>query len=671
MIPANKVTAWLNPNSFITDQNRSATEIKNEFLSRLAALETVVQQQEIQNGTEINSVRVSNYVDSVVQQTQLRGVFRDSLLSLPKRARTIVLSMPEQVEGPRIANIELEADDEDKDTVMPQDDEESRVYIDHNDGSGEAPMYSFSLRRQSDILATKIVARGRLSIEEFIDLQKHDRFCKEKIQLLDKGCTDTKKKYRIAAGILMKYKLKEEIDRTGDGKKTKVVDCDMRLVLPENLIYPLVDTMHNNNGAHMSKDRVLSTIKQMFCAPKLDATVKDIIKRCRACQLARLHSQPPPPLGEPAMALYPRAGVSLDLAISLPQSKEGYIHLLVICCQASKFVALAPLKSKSGDEILQAFITYWCSWASTPLFIRSDNELGIVSGPFREWADKHDITIRTSPSFSPWANGQAEAFVRVSKASIRAFTLASGKPNEWPRILWLVSSQLNAMTSRRLGMSPEFCMFRHGQLALKTHPIVLFQQHDDIKMLYQDEICQDAIIAVKEEVSKIPELIEDLDHVVPEMPEDSLEVINHIIRLRQKNRQEAKGYKDNHKMPTDFFPGQLVWKREMQKNKAPGAPAALNPKYTGPWLILRTSGAAATLVCARFGGDPITAHKFYLKSYFHNPYSFVMPATWSDDIIRVAQQTKAEITGKAAPSDRELRDRRELKRPKRLEDCVT
>ena len=43
----------------------------------------------------------------------------------------------------------------------------------------------------------------------------------------------------------------------------------------------------------------------------------------------------------------------MDLICDLPESEEGYKHILVTVCYLSKYVAVRPLKTKTSQEVIQ------------------------------------------------------------------------------------------------------------------------------------------------------------------------------------------------------------------------------------------------------------------------------------------------------------------------------
>ena len=45
--------------------------------------------------------------------------------------------------------------------------------------------------------------------------------------------------------------------------------------------------------------------------------------------------------------------IGMDQICALPESEEGYKHILVTVCYLSKYVAVRPLKTKTSQEVIQ------------------------------------------------------------------------------------------------------------------------------------------------------------------------------------------------------------------------------------------------------------------------------------------------------------------------------
>ncbi len=109
-----------------------------------------------------------------------------------------------------------------------------------------------------------------------------------------------------------------------------------------------------------------------FWYPGLNADIKNQIRACVVCinkdmkVRTRAGAYVPGTNGFPGQTLY------LDL-VQMNKSPEGYQYILSMEDGFSRFISLAPLKSKQSEEVIQALLTHFISRLGCPLTIHSDN----------------------------------------------------------------------------------------------------------------------------------------------------------------------------------------------------------------------------------------------------------------------------------------------------------
>ena len=69
--------------------------------------------------------------------------------------------------------------------------------------------------------------------------------------------------------------------------------------------------------------------------------------------------------------------VHLDLAGPLPESKEGYKYILGLADHFSAFVMAIAIKSKSHEEVMEAFINNWMYRIGPPKVLVCGNKFVI------------------------------------------------------------------------------------------------------------------------------------------------------------------------------------------------------------------------------------------------------------------------------------------------------
>jgi hypothetical protein len=439
--------------------------------------------------------------------------------------------------------------------------------------------------------------------------------------------------YAMIQGILMR-KEKEKPDAYDDTPEhlRKTPRTNVRIVLPEVLIQPLVySTHHEIAGAHAPKSRVVATIMSQFYHPFLNTLTEDILRKCRACQISKATSRPKPAMGIHHSPILPRDLVSMDLAINLPITPRKNQHILCCIDQNSGYIVAAPIRSKSSEDILTAFLAHWITPISTPLAVMADNELGIQKGVFKEYCDENGIQIHASLPYSPEGNGMAEASVKIVKNCLRALVTAENDIKNWDRYLGQVCNSINSCISKGKGESPDYIMHQNHSLQLRTNPIVLLKNRKIIPDFYKSREAQ--VVANLTLDAIVQELgAENIATSVPPLPDETMNIIEHTCNVRDKIRARNLEYRNSRKLPSEFHVGDVVLKRLVPKSTHAGIPFAMQRRYDGPYLVLQVYNKYVEIRHIKQGFKTIASTQ-YLKPYFHNDYDQRLPPGWQAEIV--------------------------------------
>jgi hypothetical protein len=100
---------------------------------------------------------------------------------------------------------------------------------------------------------------------------------------------------------------------------------------------------------------------------------KEFIKTCHLCQVHK--SKAPPefkrPL-RPSLPEGPNCRISIDLIGPLDLTTEGYQYTLVMIDYFTKWAVVAPLKTKTGEEVAEAIYLKWYCTFGIPYEIQTD-----------------------------------------------------------------------------------------------------------------------------------------------------------------------------------------------------------------------------------------------------------------------------------------------------------
>ena len=174
------------------------------------------------------------------------------------------------------------------------------------------------------------------------ELQKKDKFCKNILNMLANSKLHNKNPYYIEDGILKRY-----ID---DNKQRFEV-----IILPQMLTEPALQLAHEGLG-HNGIPQTYALLRQQYYWKGLKPSVTKHIKRCILCQkhnkqvvrYNKLHF-------EASLALM--KFISMDLIGEFhPPSSRGNRYALTVICMHTGFIFCIPLKTKSAEDVVQAYI---------------------------------------------------------------------------------------------------------------------------------------------------------------------------------------------------------------------------------------------------------------------------------------------------------------------------
>ena len=143
---------------------------------------------------------------------------------------------------------------------------------------------------------------------------------------------------------------------------------------------------------------------------------------------------------------FPFELLSVDLFGPLSTSKEGFNYALVAVDAATRYCITRPLQSKTAEVVATALLLIF--WEhGFPRAIRSDRGREFINQLLSELAHRADITLESTPPYSPQSNGSAESHVKLIRQSLKKLLNDSGaEPAEWPRFLqaaaWAVNNRV-------------------------------------------------------------------------------------------------------------------------------------------------------------------------------------------------------------------------------------
>jgi len=301
--------------------------------------------------------------------------------------------------------------------------------------------------------------------------------------------------------------------------------------------------------------------------------------------------------------------------ISLPKTfPHKYEHVLVCVDNYTKFCVAAPLRSKSSAEILEAFKRCWAGPIGLPAYIKSDNELGIANGVFKEWMDTYGVKHTTCLPYSPAGNGQAEITVKLLKQCLRAFAMQNDATATWDEYLWVITNSCNNLVSGSTLQTPDFLMHTNYCMNQMNNPIHLLQNPARFCKAIPEHEKRKEVLKIMQDVAK-----------------------QHKLQVARNCSQKNAG-----KDPPPIEEGHLVLLKVMRKSPAAGVPNSLQPKWLGPFKVLKMYEKMASLKHCITGVERV-ASASHLKHYFTNVWEYQFPDNWDKPIEKWLKQISPKI----------------------------
>ena len=191
-------------------------------------------------------------------------------------------------------------------------------------------------------------------------LQIQDTFCSHILAQIEKGNIKEGQIYIIQNKLLKRY--------VSDGNKTYKT-----VVLPRALTAQILKMAHDDLG-HNGTHRTYMLLKRLYYWKGLKPSVAKHMQRCYHCQrrnkrvvkYATLHFD---------IATFPMQFISMDLIGEFhPPTTKGKRYALTIICMLTGYVFCIPLKTKTAEEVLQAYSDNLYSKFGGSLKILSDND---------------------------------------------------------------------------------------------------------------------------------------------------------------------------------------------------------------------------------------------------------------------------------------------------------
>ena len=190
------------------------------------------------------------------------------------------------------------------------------------------------------------------------------------------------------------------------------------IYLPSVLIFQVLRTAHDDLG-HNGFPRTYAALKRVFFRKGMKEDIRKHCKTCATCQLHKLENVKfERKIFRPS--LQPMDFICMDLIGKFhPPTSHGHRYALTAVCMLTGFTWCVPLKTKTAEEVVKAYMDHIYSNFGGSIKILTDNGTEFKNKLFKEVFKKLGMEFSIhSPPYRPQSNGKIEGFHRFLKTCI-------------------------------------------------------------------------------------------------------------------------------------------------------------------------------------------------------------------------------------------------------------
>ena len=255
------------------------------------------------------------------------------------------------------------------------------------------------------------------------------------------------------------------------GSAHKQQDIQILLCIPEKYIFTVIEYFHFTRlKCHIRINKLYATIKSYFYIHNLYKYVYDYVASCMACQRTFADSQADKNREfNPQLTLEyaPFQSISYDIKFLFP-SATGEKYLFVAQCMITRFIVVVPLKTRTVEEIAEAFLKHIVLPYFVPSVIISDKEAAFTSKLIQTLCTKLAISTKF---ILPYAHSSLRSERTIRSVMQLLTTSLETHPLEWPRLAQFAARAYNLSPFLSFGYSPHYLVFLRKERDLFSQPI--------------------------------------------------------------------------------------------------------------------------------------------------------------------------------------------------------
>ncbi|KAF5807867.1 putative nucleotidyltransferase, Ribonuclease H [Helianthus annuus] len=311
---------------------------------------------------------------------------------------------------------------------------------------------------------------------------------------------------------------------------------------------------------HPGSDKMYQDLKEYYWWPRLKGDVAVYVGKCLTCAKVKAEYQKPSGLlQQPDIPVWKWEQISMDFITKLPRTPRGHAMIWVIVDRLTKSAHFLPIREKdSTGKLAEIYLREIVARHGVPISIISDRDGRFVSRIWQSFQEAFGSQLDLSTAFHPQTDGQSERTIQTLEDMLRACAMDLG--GSWDTHLPLVEFSYNNSYHTSIKAAPFEALYGR-----KCRSPLCWADAGDKRM------------------------------VGPELVQETTDKITQIRERIKAARDRQKSYADPKRKSVEFEVGDKVllkvspWKGVVRFGKR----GKLNPRYIGPFRILKKIGTVA------------------------------------------------------------------------------
>jgi hypothetical protein len=190
--------------------------------------------------------------------------------------------------------------------------------------------------------------------------------------------------------------------------------------------------------------------------------------------------------------------VAIDIAGPFPTSEEGYTHFLLAVDPTDGWVEIVELSELTSQSVLEKLLRTVVASQGVPDVVLSDRA-SIFTAEYADLLFKRlGVEKQTTAPRSPWANGAAEANIKIAKKIMKK--LVAQDKVCWTRTLWMVLMAMRSRVPEGMKVSPFEARF--GKKMVLPSAFAIPQWERRLDSIAEVEEGREKLLELRDEVAK-------------------------------------------------------------------------------------------------------------------------------------------------------------------------